>query len=162
MKNLWAPWREDYVKNVDKLKGCFLCNCLKTKSELKNLIVYKGKHSFIVLNRYPYNNGHLMIAPFKHIGNIEDLSEDEAKEIFLLGRKIIPILKEVYNAQGFNVGLNLGRCAGAGVVDHLHLHIVPRWEGDTNYMPVVGATKIIPESIEESYKRIKSAIQKSW
>lgn len=162
MKNLWAPWRREYVKNVDKVKGCFLCNCLKIKNESQDLILYKGENSFIILNRYPYNNGHLMIVPFKHTGNIEDLGEEETKEIFLLAKKIIPILKEVYNAQGFNVGLNLGRCAGAGVIDHLHLHIVPRWEGDTNYMAVTSKTKVIPESIEESYRKIKSAIQKNW
>ena len=103
-----------------------------------------------------------MIASTKHTGDLANLSEEAVKEIFLLTRKIIPILKKVYQPHGFNIGLNLGRCAGAGVVDHLHIHIVPRWEGDTNYMSVVGATKVIPESLEESYRRIKSEIRKNW
>ena len=132
------------------------------KDELNSLILYRAKYSFIILNRYPYSNGHLMIVPFQHTGNLEDLSDEELKEIFLLARKIIPILKKVYKPHGFNLGINLGRCAGAGLVDHLHLHIVPRWEGDTNYMPVVGATKVISESLKESYRRIKNAIQQNW
>ncbi len=162
MENLWAPWRGKYVQKVDKFKGCFLCHYLKVKDGRKSLILYRTKHSFVILNRYPYNNGHLMIASTKHTGDLVDLNDEEIREIFLLVRKIISILKKVYHPHGFNIGLNLGRCAGAGVVDHLHIHIVPRWEGDTNYMPVVGATKIIPESLEESYRRIKSEIQKNW
>lgn len=162
MEKLWAPWRGKYVKNIDKVKGCFLCHAVKSKDDCKSLIPYRAKHSFVILNRYPYNNGHLLIAPIKHVKNLEDLNEKEVNELFLLVRKIIPILKKIYHPQGFNMGLNLGACAGTSVEDHLHLHIVPRWEGDTNFMPVVGATKIIPESLEESYRRIKSEIQKNW
>lgn len=162
MEKLWAPWRGKYVKNVGKVKGCFLCEHLKLKDACKSLVLYKGKHSFIILNRFPYNNGHLMIAPNKHLKNLEDLSDEEANEIFSLVRKIIPILKKAYRPQGFNVGINLGACAGTSVEAHLHLHIVPRWEGDTNYMPVIGETKIIPESLQESYKIIKNEIRKYW
>lgn len=162
MENLWAPWRGKYVKNIGKFKGCFLCHYLKVKDGSKSLILYRAKHSFVILNRYPYNNGHLLIASNKHTGDLTKLSEAEVAEIFLLARKIIPILKKIYHPHGFNIGLNLGRHAGAGVADHLHLHIVPRWEGDTNYMPVLGATKVIPESLEESYRRIKSTIQQNW
>jgi ATP adenylyltransferase len=162
MENLWAPWRDKYIKNVGKVKGCFLCQHLKLKDGLKSLIPYKGKYSFIILNRFPYNNGHLLISPVRHIKNLEDLSDEEVNEIFSLVRRIIPILKKVYRPQGFNIGLNLGACAGTSVADHMHLHIVPRWEGDTNYMPVIGGAKIIPESLKESCRRIKSEIQKSW
>jgi ATP adenylyltransferase len=162
MGNLWAPWRGKYIKNVGKTKSCFLCRHLKLKDGRKSLIPYRGKHSFIILNRFPYNNGHLLISPIRHIKNLEDLSGEEANEIFSLVRRVIPILKKVYNPQGFNIGLNLGECAGTSVANHLHFHIVPRWEGDTNYMPVAGGVKVIPESLEESYKRIKSAILKSW
>lgn len=156
---MWAPWREEYVKKVDKFEGCFLCHYLERKDKLENLILHRGRHSFIVLNRYPYNNGHIMIAPFRHIGNFEDLKEEEIKEIFLLAKKIIPVLKRVYQPHGFNLGINLGRCAGAGLVDHFHLHIVPRWDGDTNYMPVTGGTKVIPEALEKSYRKIKYEIR---
>lgn len=162
MENLWAPWRGKYVKSIGKFKGCFFCHYLKVKNGHKSLILYRAKYSFIILNQYPYNNGHLMIAPLRHTGNLEKLSDEEIKEIFLLARRMIPILKKVYKSHGFNIGLNLGRHAGAGVIDHLHVHIVPRWEGDTNFMPVVGATKVIPESLEESYRKIKSEIQKNW
>lgn len=150
------------MKKAGKVKGCFLCKYLKLKDMRKSLILYRGKHSFIILNRFPYNNGHLMIAPNRHLKNLEDLSEKEANEIFSLVRKIIPIFKKAYRPQGFNIGLNLGICAGTSVADHMHIHIVPRWEGDTNYMPVIGETKIIPESLQESYKIIKNEIRRSW
>ncbi|MBU1630362.1 MAG: HIT domain-containing protein, partial [Candidatus Omnitrophica bacterium] len=104
MENLWAPWRGKYVANVGKIKGCFLCQHLKLKDTRKSLILYKGKHSFIILNKFPYNNGHLMIVPIKHIKNLEDLGDEELNEIFLLARRIIPILKKVYHPQGFNIG----------------------------------------------------------
>lgn len=162
MENLWAPWRGKYVANVGKIKGCFLCQHLKLKDTRKSLILYKGKHSFIILNKFPYNNGHLMIVPIKHMKNLEDLGDEELNEIFSLARRIIPILKKVYRPQGFNIGMNLGVCAGTSVAEHMHLHIVPRWKSDTNYMPVIGGTKIIPESLEESYRKIKSEVQRSW
>ncbi len=162
MENLWAPWRGEYVKSVKKIKGCFLCQSLKLKDSSKSLIPYKGKYSFIILNKFPYNNGHILISPVRHIKNFEDLSNEETNEIFSLAKSIIPVLKKVYHPQGFNVGLNLGACAGTSVANHIHLHIVPRWEGDTNYMPVIGKTKIIPESLEESCRKIKSEMQKSW
>lgn len=150
------------MKNAGKIKGCFLCRHLKLKDTRKSLVVYKGKYSFIILNRFPYNNGHLMIAPNRHLKNLEDLSENEANEIFSLARKIIPVLKKAYHPHGFNMGMNLGSCAGTSVEDHMHIHIVPRWEGDTNYMPVIGKTKIIPESLLQTHKIIRSEIQKSW
>ena len=161
-ENLWAPWREEYVKKADNLKECFLCHYLTLKDGVKNLILYRGANSFIILNRYPYNNGHLMIAPIRHVGKLEELKEKELIELFSLIPKIILVLKKTYHPHGFNLGMNLGRCAGAGIKDHLHVHIVPRWEGDTNYMTVLSGTKVIPEALEESYKKIKEVVQRDW
>jgi len=158
MDNLWAPCRKEYVSKIGKEKGCFLCQVLQKEDGPENLILHRGKHSFIILNLYPYNNGHLMVAPLRHIGNFEELKEEELQEIFTFSQKLIPVLKKVYNPQGFNLGINLGRCGGAGLIGHFHLHIVPRWEGDTNFMLVTGKTKVIPESLEESYKEIKKAL----
>ena len=158
MDNLWAPWRKEYIKQIGKEQGCFLCQELEKEDSAENLILYRGKYSFIILNRYPYSNGHVMVAPLRHTGNFEELKKEELQEIFTLSQKLIAALKKVYNPQGFNLGINLGRCAGAGLIDHLHLHIVPRWEGDTNYMLVTGNTKVIPESLEEGYKQIKKAL----
>ena len=158
MDNLWAPWRKEYIEQIGKEQGCFLCQELEKKDSAENLILYRGKHSFIILNRYPYSNGHVMVAPLRHTGNFEKLKGKELQEICILSQKLIAVLKKVYNPQGFNLGINLGRCAGAGLVDHIHQHIVPRWEGDTNYMLVTGKTKVIPEDLEESYKQIKKAL----
>lgn len=157
MKNLWAPWRMEYILGAKK-GGCFFCQSLREKNGSKNLILYRGEKCLVILNRFPYNNGHLMVAPFRHIGKLESLKEEELKEMFSLAQKLIPLLKETLNPQGFNLGINLGKVAGAGVRGHLHLHIVPRWEGDTNFMPVLSRTKVIPENLAETYRKLKEAI----
>lgn len=150
MNYLWAPWRMPYLKKVDKVK-CFFCAFPKRKKDRKNLILRRGEHCFSILNRYPYNTGHLMVAPYAHKGKMEDLDRDEILELHGLAADMKKLLDRVLRPHGYNLGINLGRVAGAGVPGHLHLHLVPRWDGDTNFMPVVGGTKVLPVSLEELY-----------
>lgn len=151
MDIIWAPWRMEYIKQNKKDKGCFLCRVIKSKNDRKNFILYRGKNVFVILNIFPYNNGHIMVVPNRHTGAIEEIKEEEEKEIFLLLKASVKILKEVLNPAGFNIGINLGEVAGAGVAGHIHFHIVPRWKGDTNFMPVISNTKVISQSLNELY-----------
>jgi ATP adenylyltransferase len=155
MKYLWAPWRMDYILG-EKKKGCFFCKKLKEKKSKKNLILHRGEYVFVVMNKYPYTNGHLMVVPRRHCLNVEELDHNELKEFFDLLKTSIKVLKVSLRPHGFNIGMNIGKVGGAGE-DHLHLHIVPRWAGDTNFMPVIGETKIIPEYLEETYQKLHSA-----
>jgi ATP adenylyltransferase len=151
--HLWTPWRMQYIEKVDK-KGCIFCNKLK-ESDKKAFIIERTEKCFSMLNIYPYNNGHLMVAPKRHVARLDLLSQDELNEIIQLVAKTQKILKIKFKPHGFNIGLNLGRVAGAGVAGHIHFHIVPRWDGDTNFMPVIGNTKVIPQLLEETYKLLK-------
>ncbi len=155
MKYLWAPWRMNYILGERK-RGCFFCRELREKKEKKNLILYQGRYVFVVMNKYPYNNGHLMIVPKRHLLHLEDLNSDELKELFELLKAAIKVLKTAVKPQGFNIGMNIGTAGGAGE-DHVHLHIVPRWEGDTNFMPLIGETKVIPEYLERTYQKLHHA-----
>ncbi|MCX8082684.1 MAG: HIT domain-containing protein [bacterium] len=152
MDILWAPWRMAYIKQGDKKKGCFLCKAIKDSNDRKNFILYRGKYSFVIINTFPYNNGHLMVVPNRHIASIEKMKEEEEKEIFFLLKASVKIIKKVINPEGFNIGINLGEIAGAGVAGHIHFHIVPRWKGDTNFMPVISSSKVICQSLVELYK----------
>ncbi len=154
MKYLWAPWRMDYILERKK-RGCFLCKKLKEKKNKKNLILYQGGYAFVVMNKYPYTNGHLMVVPKRHCLHLEQLEEEELKELFALMKTSTQVLKANLHPDGFNIGMNIGKVGGAGE-DHLHLHIVPRWAGDTNFMPVIGETKIIPEYLENTYQKLHS------
>lgn len=160
MDKLWAPWRMEYIKNCNKEDGCIFCNRINKTDDKKNLILYRGKLSFIIMNKFPYNNGHLMIVPNRHVGDFLLLKDEEHLEIDELIKLSLKALKIAMEPQGFNVGMNLGRIAGAGIEDHLHYHIVPRWSGDTNFMPIIGETKVISESLEQSYDKIHQAIVK--
>jgi ATP adenylyltransferase len=153
MDKLWAPWRSKYVK-LNKEKDCIFCLKLESKKR-KNYIISRGEKVFSLLNIYPYNNGHVMVAPFRHVRDLDQLKDDELTELMKHTNKIIKKLKKVLRPDAFNVGLNLGKDAGAGFAGHLHIHIVPRWRGDTNFMPVIGKTKVIPQSLDELYKRLK-------
>ncbi|ASA77270.1 HIT domain-containing protein [Thermococcus sp. 5-4] len=157
MKIMWAPWRIEYIRSP-KHDGCIFCDFPKENRDKERLILYRGKHCFIIMNNYPYNPGHVMIAPYRHVGRWEDLTDYELLEMMQLSQLMIKALKKTMNPQGFNMGVNLGRVAGAGIDDHVHLHIVPRWNGDTNFMPVIADTKVIPESLEEAYEELKAAI----
>lgn len=164
MKNsnfvLWAPWRAKFVKKTKKNKGCIFCKKSKSKNDKQNFVVYRGKYNFVMLNIYPYNNGHLMIAPYKHVSDLDSLTDDELLEMVQLLRKMISVLKKTHKIHGCNIGINLGKVAGAGVEKHVHVHIVPRWLGDTNFMPVVAKTKVISESLKETYKLLKKEVNK--
>ena len=146
VKILWAPWRINYIKKGNN-KRCFLCEISHKKRN--KFLLWKGDYSMVVMNIYPYNNGHLMIAPIKHKKDFNSLQNDEIGEMFHILKTTVNILNKTLKPQGFNIGINLGRCAGAGLPGHIHIHIVPRWNGDTNFMPVLASTKIISQSFEE-------------
>ena len=158
MKQLWAPWRLEYIQNSEKREGCFLCDAWKEPGhDRENLVLARGKLASVIINRYPYNSSHLMVAPARHIGQIEEANPDEAAEIWGLITTCKLILHEILNTEGTNIGINQGLCAGAGVRDHLHVHVVPRWEGDTNFMPVIADVKVMPESLEACYDKLRPA-----
>lgn len=144
---LWAPWRMEYIKRPRK-SGCFLCRSLRSRADRRNGVVLRGRTCAVVLNRYPYTGGHLMVAPLRHVAALQDLKPAELNEMMRLTICSLDRLQEALQPHGFNVGLNLGEAAGAGLKDHLHLHIVPRWNGDTNFMPVLGKTQVTPVSLE--------------
>lgn len=158
MEQLWAPWRIRYIR-MEKPPGCFFCQKAAETQDEANLVLLRGKLNFVLLNSFPYNSGHMMVAPFRHTGDITGLDDEELHEHFELVRRMVAVAQKSLLAQGFNVGLNLGAVAGAGVVDHVHTHIVPRWHGDTNFMPVVGSTKVLPQALQETYHMLKQALE---
>ena len=159
MKKLWAPWRITYILNVDARDECIFCSRPEGEPSEENLVLYKGRFNFIIMNLFPYNTGHLMVAPYRHVRNLEELDGEELKEMMELVSLSIKALKKAYNPDGFNVGMNLGRVAGAGIDDHIHMHVVPRWNGDTNFMPVLGYTKVIPEGVRETYRKVREVLK---
>lgn len=164
MKNLWSPWRSKYIesfKDEQSNGGCIFCEAEKQVAEdLENLVVYKADHTFTLLNMFPYNNGHLMIVPNRHLSELDHLNKEESIEIMEQVKIAKKALSEIYNPQGFNIGANLGRASGAGIEEHLHFHIVPRWNGDTNFMPVLGEVKIISQDLAETKKLLLVAYKK--
>lgn len=143
------------TKDKEKNNECVFCSLVKENSDTDNLIVHRTKYNFVILNKYPYNNGHLMVVPFKHTHELKDLSQEEISELMQYGQHCVEALKEVYKAEGYNLGMNLGSAAGAGIKEHLHLHIVPRWNGDTNFMPVIADVKAMPEHLQKSFQNLK-------
>ena len=154
MKHIWAPWRIEYIQ-MEKPKGCILCEKPRENNDVPNYIVYRGEKNFVILNSYPYNPGHLLVAPYRHVGNLEELADEELHEHFEIVRQGVRLLKQTFNPGGFNLGINIGAIAGAGIVDHFHTHIVPRWSGDTNFMPVVAEARVLPEALAETYEKLK-------
>ena len=159
MDKLWAPWRIDYIRS-EKEEGCIFCDKPANGDDRTMLILYRGENSFVLMNLYPYNNGHLMIAPYQHTGNTQELSYSSRSEIMELADQAMTIQKNVMNADGFNYGANIGYSGGAGIADHIHFHIVPRWAGDTNFMPVVGHTKVQVQGLRETYDDLKPHFDK--
>lgn len=153
MNYMWAPWRIAYITGP-KQDGCVLCEKGSTLEDEVNLVLYRGLSSFVIMNLYPYNNGHLLICPLRHVAHLYELTPEEHREIALLLSASESILQEAMNPHGFNIGMNIGRTAGAGVEHHLHWHIVPRWNGDANFMSVVGETRVLPESLAGTYQRL--------
>lgn len=158
MDNIWAPWRIDFIMQGEQ-PGCFLCMKPAENNDDKNFILYRGTHNYIILNAYPYNPGHLLVAPYRHIGDIGDLSTDEANEHFSQIQLAVKLIENTFHPAAYNTGMNLGKIAGAGVADHIHSHIVPRWQGDTNFMPVVADTKVLPEALEKTYLKLKEQLR---
>ncbi|RKY47500.1 MAG: HIT family hydrolase [Candidatus Neomarinimicrobiota bacterium] len=159
MKKLWAPWRIDYILGP-KEEGCFFCKYLADNKDEEHLILYRGKKAFVIMNYYPYNNGHLMVVPNEHRGDITELDPDTLTEMMKMVQASVEIIRKEMKAEGFNIGINQGKVAGAGVDDHVHIHIVPRWTGDTNFMPVTGYTKVISEGLKETWKKLKKQFDK--
>jgi ATP adenylyltransferase len=153
MERLWAPWRLEYIEQADAEQGCIFCRALEGDDE-EGFIVHRGREAFVLLNRYPYASGHLMVAPSRHVGEFSELGDGEALEVHRLADQGMGTLAQVYGPQGFNLGWNLGRIAGAGVIDHVHMHVVPRWAGDTNFMPVLADVKVLPEHLMETRRRL--------
>jgi ATP adenylyltransferase len=157
MDKLWAPWRVKYINQIDKHKGCVFCRILKERKDDKNFIFIRKKHTFAVLNIYPYNNGHSLVLPLRHVADLEKLTRTERDELMDLVQEVKTRCDQVLEPSGYNIGINLGRTGGAGFPGHLHVHIVPRWKGDANFMPVVGNTKVISQSLKEVHKKLKHA-----
>jgi ATP adenylyltransferase len=158
MEKLWAPWRMAYVE-VAKPQGCIFCDKPREDRDEENLILQRGKTAFVIMNAFPYNNGHLMVAPYRHTAELESLSAEERDELMALAQESLRLLQAAFGPNGYNLGMNLGRVAGAGIADHLHLHLVPRWDGDTNFMPVIADTKVLPDSLQSSYRKLREALQ---
>jgi ATP adenylyltransferase len=148
-KPLWAPWRLEYIEQADEQPGCIFCDADE------EMLIARGEHALVLLNKFPYASGHLMVAPVRHVGDFGELNGDEAVEIHRLASAGLGALSSEYGPQGYNLGWNLGRVAGAGVVDHVHLHVVPRWLGDTNFMPVLADVKVLPEALAETRRRLR-------
>ena len=156
-QRIWAPWRLAYVKDASKdvEQECIFCAKPAEDADEENLIVHRGERCFVILNLFPYTNGHLMVAPYAHVGSITELDPETCAETMALAQRGIRVLEEAYAPHGFNVGFNQGRVAGAGVEHHIHMHVVPRWGGDTNFMPVLGDTRVMPQTVEQSYEMLR-------
>jgi ATP adenylyltransferase len=154
---LWAPWRLEYISSASEQKGCIFCRAASAPNDEESLVVHLGVTAFVLLNRFPYSSGHLMVAPMRHVGDLRELSAHEAAEIHTLSARALDVLADVYQPDGFNIGWNLGRSAGAGIVDHVHEHVVPRWQGDTNFMPVLADVRVIPEHLRTTHARLNAA-----
>ena len=157
MEHIWAPWRIEYIQ-MEKPEGCILCQKPRENKDAINYILYRGGKNFIIMNSYPYNPGHLMIAPYRHVANLEELTNDELHEHFEIVSRSIKLLRQAFKPDGFNIGINIGKVAGAGIEDHFHTHIVPRWQGDTNFMPVISDARVLPEALAETYKKLKDKL----
>ncbi len=155
MDKLWAPWRSKYISKAGSGKGCIFCSKPKSKRDKANYILCRGPHSFSILNIYPYNNGHMMIVPYRHVNDISKLSDAEILDITRLLKGSQELLSKTMRPDGYNIGMNIGRAAGAGLKDHVHIHLVPRWAGDSNFMPVLTSTKVISESLDALYDRLR-------
>ena len=154
MEHIWAPWRIEYIL-MEKPEECIFCEKPGEDNDALNYILYRGDKNFIILNRYPYNPGHLLVAPYRHVANMEELTEEERNEHFEMVSRCITVLRQVFCPGGFNIGVNIGKVAGAGIEDHFHTHIVPRWQGDTNFVTVMFDMRVMPEALAETYQKLK-------
>ena len=157
MKQLWAPWRLEFIEKATQDGGCIFCDKPALHQDRRSYILFRGRHAFVMMNIYPYNNGHLLIAPYRHIGHIEELPIPVLLDMLRLVQRSVKAIRQAYAPEGFNIGINQGRVAGAGIEHHLHLHIVPRWHADTNFMPLLAETRVLPQHLKASFSRLKSA-----
>jgi ATP adenylyltransferase len=162
VQRLWTPWRRAFVEgNDNRADECFLCLVPAERDDRKKLVLFRGEHVYVLLNLYPYNSGHLMVAPYAHTGDLGSLEAAIANEMMQTTQRSVKALQRAYRPEGLNIGMNLGKPAGAGLPDHLHIHVVPRWTGDTNFMPVVGETKVLPESLDQTYERLEPLFRRA-
>ena len=159
MDYLWTPWRYNYVTNSEKTPGCIFCEVVKAQDDEKVRIVHRGQHCFIILNTFPYTSGHVMVVPYAHLDELQKLPADAAQEMMGLSQKMEGVLRELYRPDGLNLGMNIGKAAGAGVAGHIHMHILPRWVADSNFISVVGETRILPETLEVTWRRMREAFR---
>jgi ATP adenylyltransferase len=158
MNHIWSPWRMEYMEH-SKVEGCIFCMAQEMEDSAENLIAYRSERAYVILNRYPYTSGHLMVVPFDHQPNLEVLDPETRAEMMELTTRCMTVLRKLYRPPAFNMGANIGEAAGAGVKAHVHMHIVPRWAGDTNFMSAIGETRVLPELLEDTYRRVRKAFQ---
>ncbi|HVF88726.1 MAG TPA: HIT domain-containing protein [Blastocatellia bacterium] len=155
MEHIWSPWRYKYIASAGREPGCVFCRAINDNDDLERLVVHRGQMNFVILNLFPYTSGHLMIVPYEHAASLAEVSPETTSEMMELAKRAQRALEAEYNPDGFNVGMNLGRSAGAGVADHLHLHVVPRWTGDANFVSIIGETRVLPEDLPTTYDKLK-------
>ena len=160
MDYLWTPWRYAYVSSAEKAAGCVFCNAVAANDDAKTRIVYRGQHCFVILNTYPYTPGHVMIVPYAHLDELQKLLAEAASEMMTLSQRMESVLRELYHPDGINLGMNIGKAAGAGIAGHIHMHVLPRWVADANFLSVVGETRILPETLDETWKRMTAELGK--
>ena len=158
MDYLWTPWRYAYVTAAEKISGCIFCDLPKLGDDAKARIVHRAKHCYVVLNTYPYTPGHVMVVPFAHLDQVQKLAVEAAHEMIELAQRMEAVLRQLYSPDGVNLGMNIGKAAGAGVAGHIHMHVLPRWVADANFVSVIGETRVLPESLEMTYERVKCAL----
>ena len=159
MDRLWTPWRYNYVSKAEPSSGCIFCEKAQTGDDEENLVLHRGELNYVLLNLYPYNNGHIMIAPYEHVATLEGVSVATVEEMMRLARRTEQVIRKVYRPQGVNLGMNIGECAGAGVAGHIHMHVLPRWLGDVSFMTSVGETRVVPEDLATTWKKLSEAFK---
>ena len=158
MDYLWTPWRYAYITNADKATGCIFCAAPRETDDQKTLIVHRARHCYVILNAYPYTNGHVMVVPYAHLDELQKLPPESAAEMMMLAQRLEGVLRELYRPDGLNVGMNIGKAAGAGIAGHIHMHVLPRWVADANFMSVVGEVRVLPETLDVTWKKIHDAL----
>jgi ATP adenylyltransferase len=160
MDYLWTPWRYAYVSGTEKTTGCVFCDAAKENDDEKARIVHRGQHCFVILNAYPYTPGHVMIVPYTHLDELQKLATEAAQEMMALSQKMETVLRELYRPDGINLGMNIGKAAGAGIAGHIHMHVLPRWVADANFLSVVGETRLLPETLDVTWEKMRSVFRK--
>lgn len=158
MEIIWTPWRYEYVNSVDEREGCIFCDTSKAENDRENLVVFRGERCFAILNLFPYTTGHIMIAPYEHADTIEKLDPETLTEMMVVAQRSVSAIRDAFGPEGFNLGINISRVAGAGIEDHVHLHLVPRWAGDNNFMAVIAETRVLPRTLDDVWLALKDKI----